>query len=53
MDSLLDTPLEAESPAPGTEMEVTIAGQKFKVQAGRQQVLNLLVSIFENAVTKN
>ena len=53
MDSLLDTPLEAESPIPGSEMEVTIAGQKFKVQAGRQQVLNLLVSIFENAVTKN
>jgi sigma-B regulation protein RsbU (phosphoserine phosphatase) len=53
MDSLLDTPLKAESPAPGTEMEVTIAGQNFKVQAGRQQVLNLLVSIFENAVTKN
>ncbi len=53
MDSLLDTPLEAESPSPGSEMEVTIAGQKFKVQAGRQQVLNLLVSIFENAVTKN
>ncbi|MEN9667139.1 MAG: Phosphoserine phosphatase RsbP, partial [Planctomycetota bacterium] len=53
MDSLLDTPLEAESPSPGSEMEVTISGQKFKVQAGRQQVLNLLVSIFENAVTKN
>jgi sigma-B regulation protein RsbU (phosphoserine phosphatase) len=34
-------------------MEVTVAGQKFQVQAGRQQVLNLLVSIFENAVTKN
>lgn len=53
MDSLLDTPLAPEPPDAGPGMEVTVAGQKFQVQAGRQQVLNLLVSIFENAVTKN
>jgi sigma-B regulation protein RsbU (phosphoserine phosphatase) len=53
MDSLLATPLAAGDAAAGNEMEVTVAGQTFKVNAGRQQVLNLLVSIFENAVTKN
>lgn len=30
-----------------------MAGQRFRVKAGRQQVLNLLVSTFENAVAKN
>lgn len=53
IDSLLDTPLVAEPPDAGPATEVTVAGQKFRVQAGRQQALNLLVSIFENAVTKN
>ena len=32
---------------------MTLAGQQFRVKAGRQQVLNLLVSTFENAVAKN
>jgi sigma-B regulation protein RsbU (phosphoserine phosphatase) len=52
ISSLLETPLAAEE---GTEptIDVAIAGQTFKVKAGRQQVLNLLVSTFENAVTKN
>ncbi len=53
MQSLLATPLSAaEAEAEGT-LEVSLAGQKFRVKAGRQQVLNLLVSTFENAVTKN
>jgi len=53
MDALLATPLEADDPAEATTLEVTLAGQKFRVKAGRQQVLNLLVSTFENAVAKN
>jgi len=51
MQALLQTPL-GEPSGDGT-LEVGIAGQTFRVQAGRQQVLNLLVSIFENAVAKN
>ena len=51
MQSLLDSPLgDAAEQVP---LEVAIAGQKFRVQAGKQQVLNLLVSTFENAVAKN
>lgn len=32
---------------------VTLGGQTYQVRAGRQQTLNLLVSVFENAVEKN
>ena len=53
MNALLETPLEAADDAAATMLEVTLAGQKFRVKAGRQQVLNLLVSTFENAVSKN
>jgi sigma-B regulation protein RsbU (phosphoserine phosphatase) len=34
-------------------MDVTLAGRRYSVQPGRQQVLNLLISTFENAVEKN
>ena len=53
MNALLETPLEAADDAAAAMLEVTLAGQKFRVKAGRQQVLNLLVSTFENAVSKN
>ena len=53
MTALLATPLEAADDAEAAMLEVTLAGQKFRVKAGRQQVLNLLVSTFENAVAKN
>lgn len=36
-----------------TELKVTLAGKAYTVKAGKQQVLNLLVSTFENAVGKN
>ncbi|MBM4021655.1 MAG: response regulator [Planctomycetes bacterium] len=52
MNALLATPLVSDEDAAAT-LEVTLAGQKFLVKAGRQQVLNLLVSTFENAVAKN
>ena len=54
MQSLLATPLSpAEVDPHAATLEVTLAGQQFRVKAGRQQVLNLLVSTFENAVAKN
>jgi phosphoserine phosphatase RsbU/P len=53
MDALLATPLAAADDTGDAMLEVTLAGQQFRVRAGRQQVLNLLVSTFENAVTKN
>ncbi len=49
--SLLETPVDdAEEEQP---LEVTLGGTQYTVKAGRQQVLNLLVSTFENAVEKN
>ncbi len=53
MNSLLASPLESADDGSAAMLEVTLQGQKFRVKAGRQQVLNLLVSTFENAVTKN
>ena len=53
MNDLLATPLGGDEEAAAATLEVSLAGQKFRVQAGRQQVLNLLVSTFENAVAKN
>ena len=54
IQSLLASPLDEDGPGGETAtLEVTLAGQQFRVKAGRQQVLNLLVSTFENAVAKN
>ena len=53
--SLLETPL-AEGDVEGDDEQqlvVTLGGIQYTVKAGRQQVLNLLVSTFENAVEKN
>ncbi len=52
MESLLQTPL-GQQDEERLELEVTLAGTLYKVRSGRQQVLNLLVSTFENAVEKN
>ncbi len=52
MESLLRTPIE-ERDDDLLELDVTLAGTAYKVRSGRQQVLNLLVSTFENAVEKN
>lgn len=51
VESLRQTPLG--SAAEGEDLSVTIAGQTYRVKSGRQQVLNLLISTFENAVEKN
>ncbi len=50
--SLLHTPL-ADDDGESQTLEVTLAGKQYKVRSGRQQVLNLLISTFENAVEKN
>ena len=52
VESLLHTPVGDEDPnAP--VLQVTLAGKRYTVRSGRQQVLNLLISTFENAVEKN
>jgi sigma-B regulation protein RsbU (phosphoserine phosphatase) len=53
MQSLLATPIADEDEDEASMLEVAIAGQTYRVKSGRQQVLNLLVSTFENAVSKN
>ncbi len=49
--SLLETPLADVDDE--QQLDVTLGGTRYTVKAGRQQVLNLLVSTFENAVEKN
>ncbi|MFK8111055.1 MAG: SpoIIE family protein phosphatase [Rubripirellula sp.] len=54
VESLLSTPLAEESADASNEaLEVNLKGKTYVVQSGRQQVLNLLISTFENAVEKN
>ena len=51
--ALLETPLNDGDADEETQLDVTLGGNRYSVKAGRQQVLNLLVSTFENAVEKN
>jgi len=53
VDSLLKSPVSDGDAVSGSELAVTLAGQTYRVKSGRQQVLNLLISTFENAVEKN
>ncbi|MFN0053826.1 MAG: SpoIIE family protein phosphatase [Planctomycetales bacterium] len=53
VESLLKSPIGNGDAGAGTELSVTLAGQTYRVKSGRQQVLNLLISTFENAVEKN
>ena len=52
VESLLNTPLVDEDETAPT-LDVTLSGKRYQVKSGRQQVLNLLISTFENAVEKN
>ncbi len=52
VESLLKTPIGDEEDQ-GPALDVTLSGKRYQVHAGRQQVLNLLISTFENAVEKN
>jgi sigma-B regulation protein RsbU (phosphoserine phosphatase) len=51
--SLLNTPIEEREAADAPALEVNLKGKTYVVKSGRQQVLNLLISTFENAVEKN
>ncbi|NIM63496.1 MAG: hybrid sensor histidine kinase/response regulator, partial [Acidobacteria bacterium] len=51
LESLLTTPVGVSDDA--EPLEVTLAGEHYTVNSSSQQVLNLLVSTFENAVEKN
>ncbi len=51
VQSLLETPLSNGDD--GQQIDVTLAGKRYTVKSGRQQVMNLLISTFENAVEKN
>jgi sigma-B regulation protein RsbU (phosphoserine phosphatase) len=54
IEALRQTPVAPEREnGQGQELSVTLAGQTYRVKSGRQQVLNLLISTFENAVEKN
>ncbi|MGQ0635663.1 MAG: SpoIIE family protein phosphatase [Planctomycetaceae bacterium] len=53
VDSLLKSPVTDADAGGGQELSVTIGGETYRVRPGRQQVLNLLISTFENAVEKN
>jgi sigma-B regulation protein RsbU (phosphoserine phosphatase) len=53
VESLLKGSVAEVGVAADGELPVTLAGQTYRVKAGRRQVLNLLVSTFENAVEKN
>jgi DNA-binding response OmpR family regulator len=50
-ESLLTTPLGDSEDV--QKLDVTLAGESYTVNSSSQQVLNLLVSTFENAVEKN
>ena len=53
VESLLNTPIEEREDSDAPALEVNLKGKTYVVQSGRQQVLNLLISTFENAVSKN
>lgn len=53
VSSLLDTPIDEREDSDAPALEVNLKGKTYIVKSGRQQVLNLLISTFENAVAKN
>lgn len=54
VEDLRNNPVvDNDSNASSSTMTVTIGGNAYEVRAGRQQTLNLLISVFENAVEKN
>jgi sigma-B regulation protein RsbU (phosphoserine phosphatase) len=53
VSSLLNTPIDEHEDPDTPALKVNLKGKTYVVQSGRQQVLNLLISTFENAVSKN
>ena len=53
IEDLLSNPVQDVDLESSSTIPVTLGGQVYEVRSGRQQTLNLLVSVFENAVEKN
>jgi len=53
IEDLRANPVQDEGSDSSNTTAVTLGGQVYEVRAGKQQTLNLLVSVFENAVEKN
>ncbi|MEI8213964.1 MAG: fused response regulator/phosphatase [Planctomycetota bacterium] len=53
IEDLRSNPVQDSDDDPGDTTAVTLGGQVYQVSAGRRQTLNLLISVFENAVEKN
>ncbi len=53
IEDLRSNPVQDVESDSSNTTAVTLGGQVYQVRAGRQQTLNLLVSVFENAVGKN
>lgn len=53
IEDLLSNPIGEIDEDPTDTTAVTLGGKVYQVSAGRQQTLNLLISVFENAVEKN
>ena len=52
IEDLRSSPLRVEENN-SSSTTVTLGGRSYQVNSGRQQTLNLLISVFENAVAKN
>jgi phosphoserine phosphatase RsbU/P len=53
IEDLRTNPVQQDDSDGSNTTAVTLGGQVYEVRAGRQQTLNLLISVFENAVAKN
>lgn len=53
IEDLRSNPVQDSDEDSENTTPVTLGGQVYHVSAGRQQTLNLLISVFENAVEKN
>lgn len=53
IEDLRSNPVQDSDEDSQNTTPVTLGGQVYHVSAGRQQTLNLLISVFENAVEKN
>lgn len=51
--SLRCSPDLQQKPSVAPPLEISLAGESFTIQAGRAQILNLLLSTFESAVLQN
>jgi signal transduction histidine kinase len=53
VESALAKPVQQKSKGPEEELEVTFSGERHVITSDRQQMLNLLLSTYDNAVRQN